>query len=196
MCIRDRYGTVEEDAVRRDFTVNALYYSAHSFCVYDYLDSLKDIKAQQLRIIGDPETRYREDPVRMLRALRFATKLNFDIEPGTSEPIFEMAPLLGNIPPARLFDEMLKLFLSGHAVEIFEDLLHYKLFDALFPQINHTLNNNKQAEYYKRFILKGLKNTDSRIRAEKPVTPAFLYATLLWPEFSRKWQQLTAERDP
>ena len=197
MLLRDNvYGTVEEDAVRRDFTVNALYYSAQNFCVYDYLDGLKDIKAQQLRIIGDPETRYREDPVRMLRALRFAAKLNFDIEPSSSNPIFEMAPLLGNIPPARLFDEMLKLFLSGHAVEIFENLLHYKLFDALFPQVNHTLKTNKQAEYYKHFILKGLKNTDTRIRAEKPVTPAFLYATLIWPEVNRKWQQLQSEGVP
>ncbi|MFT6122220.1 MAG: poly(A) polymerase [Oleiphilaceae bacterium] len=197
MLLRDNvYGTVEEDAVRRDFTINALYYSPQNFCVYDYLDGLKDIKAQQLRIIGDPETRYREDPVRMLRALRFSAKLNFDIEPNTSDPIIEMAPLLSNIPAARLFDEMLKLFLSGHAVEIFKNLLHYKLFDALFPQVNHTLQTNKQAEHYKQFILEGLKNTDTRIQAEKPVTPAFLYATLIWPEVNRKWQQLQSEGVP
>ena len=197
MLLRDNvYGTVEEDAIRRDFTVNALYYSPQNFCVYDYLDGVKDINAQQLRIIGDPETRYREDPVRMLRALRFAAKLNFEIEPSTCAPIMDMAPLLGNIPPARLFDEMLKLFLSGHAVEIFEGLIHYKLFDALFPQISHTLSTDDQAAYYKRFILMGLKNTDSRIKAEKPVTPAFLYATLIWPEVNRKWQQLQSEGVP
>ncbi|MFT7373788.1 MAG: poly(A) polymerase [Oleiphilaceae bacterium] len=197
MLLRDNvYGTVEEDAVRRDFTVNALYYSPQNFCVYDFLDGLKDIKAQQLRIIGDPETRYREDPVRMLRALRFAAKLNFEIEPGTSDPIIEMAPLLGNIPPARLFDEMLKLFLSGHAVDIFESLVHYQLFDALFPHISHTLHISKQADYYKDFILKGLNNTDIRIKAEKPVTPAFLYATLIWPEVHRKWHQLQSEGVP
>mgnify|MGYP000603714636 CR=1 FL=1 len=197
MLLRDNvYGTIEEDAVRRDFTVNALYYSAQDFCVYDFLNSHNDIKAKQVRMIGDPETRYREDPVRMLRALRFAAKLNFEIEPNTSAPILSMAPLLGNIPAARLFDEMLKLFMSGHAVEIFENLLHYKLFDALFPQISHTLNSNKQAAYYKRFILEGLRNTDNRIRAEKPVTPAFLYATLIWPEVNRQWQQLKSEGVP
>jgi len=197
MLLRDNvYGTIEEDAVRRDFTVNALYYSAQDFCVYDFLNSHNDIKAKQVRMIGDPETRYREDPVRMLRALRFAAKLNFEIEPNTSAPILSMAPLLGNIPAARLFDEMLKLFMSGHAVEIFENLLHYKLFDALFPQISHTLNSNKQAAYYKRFILEGLRNTDIRIRAEKPVTPAFLYATLIWPEVNRQWQQLKSEGVP
>jgi len=197
MLLRDNvYGTVEEDAIRRDFTVNALYYSAQDFCIYDYLNGVKDLEARQLRMIGDPETRYREDPVRMLRALRFSAKLDFDIETNTSAPISEMAPLLDNIPAARLFEEVLKLFLSGHAAEIFDKLLHYQLFDSLFPQISHTLKSDPQGAFYTRFIIEGLKNTDKRIRAEKPVTPAFLYATLIWPEVNRQWQQLKSEGVP
>ena len=197
MLLRDNvYGTIEEDAIRRDFTVNSLYYSPKDFCIYDYLNSLNDIQDKQLRLIGDPETRYREDPVRMLRALRFASKLGFEISPETRDPIYEYAPLLGNIAAARLFDEVLKLFLSGHASSIFKDLLKYGLFGPLFPQVNQTLNTHHRASFYIKLIEAGLHNTDQRIRAEKPVTPAFLYATLLWPEVDRIWQQLKAEGVP
>lgn len=191
MLLRDNvYGTIEEDAVRRDFTINALYYSAQDFCIYDFMGSLNDLEKRTIRMIGDPEKRYREDPVRMLRALRFSAKLNFDIASETRQPIYELASLLENIAPARLFDEILKLFLSSHAVKIFHQLVEFRLFDFLFPHISHTLRNNERADIYKLMIVSGLANTDKRIIADKPVTPAFLYATLLWPEVDRMWRQL------
>ena len=194
MLLRDnQYGTLEEDAVRRDFTINALYYSPKDFNIYDYVNSLSDIQDKLIRLIGDPETRYREDPVRMLRALRFAAKLDFDIEKKTKQAIIELAPLLGNISPARLFDEVLKLFLSGKAVTVFKALRHYNLFEPLFPNINHTLLHNSKRAFYLAMIEHGLNNTDERVRAEKPITPAFLYATLLWPEVDRRWSQLKGD---
>lgn len=190
MLLRDNvYGTIEEDAVRRDFTINALYYSPKDFNIYDYVNSLDDIQNKLVRLIGDPETRYREDPVRMLRAVRFAAKLNFEIEQSTKQPIYDLAELLGNISPARLFDEVLKLLLSGKAVTIFKDLRHFKLFETLFPAVNQTLQTHPKKSFYLRLIEQGLSNTDERIRSDKPVTPAFLYATLLWPEVDRLWNQ-------
>lgn len=197
MLLRDNvYGTIEEDAVRRDFTINALYYSPKDFNIYDYVDSLNDIQTQKIRLIGDPETRYREDPVRMLRALRFAAKLNFTIAPETRDPIIKLAPLLGHISAARLFDEVLKLFLSGHAVSLFRELRKYNLFETLFPAIHHTLQHDPNKEFYIAFIEQGLKNTDERIQLDKPVTPAFLYATLLWPEVARQWARFQADGMP
>tara|TARA_R110001592_G_scaffold7583_2_gene42266 strand:+ start:11459 stop:12769 length:1311 start_codon:yes stop_codon:yes gene_type:complete len=194
MLLRDNvYGTIEEDAVRRDFTINALYYSPKDFNVYDFVNSLDDIQNKLIRMIGDPETRYREDPVRMLRALRFAAKLNFNIEENTKNPIYELAPLLGNIAAARLFDEVLKLFLSGNAVSLFKSLRHFYIFEPLFPSIHHTLKQHPKRNFYITMIEQGLKNTDERILAEKPVTPAFLYATLLWPEVDSLWCQLKAK---
>lgn len=194
MLLRDNvYGTIEEDAVRRDFTVNALYYSPKNFNIYDFVDSLSDIQNKLIRLIGDPETRYREDPVRMLRAIRFAAKLNFEIEPASKSPIYDLAGLLGNIAPARLFDEVLKLFLSGNAVSLFKDLRHFSLFQPLFPHIDKTLNDDPKKSFYLALIEHGLNNTDERIRIEKPVTPAFLYATLLWPEVDRLWQHYRAQ---
>lgn len=191
MLLRDNvYGTMEEDAVRRDFTINALYYSPKNFNIYDYVNSLDDIQNKLIRLIGDPETRYREDPVRMLRALRFAAKLGFNIEEKTKNPIYELAPLLGNIAAARLFDEVLKLFMSGNAVNLFKALRHFHLFETLFPSIHHILKHHPRKDFYLNMIEQGLKNTDDRIRAEKPVTPAFLYATLLWPEVDHLWNQL------
>src|SRR5690554_3222090 len=134
MLLRDNvYGTIETDAVRRDFTVNALYYNAQDFAVYDYTGGLEDLKRRQLRIIGDPVTRYKEDPVRMLRAVRFAAKLGFSIEPKTADPIFELGHLLRNIPAARLFEEVLKLFLGGSATATFTLMREYQLLTYLFP---------------------------------------------------------------
>ena len=197
MLLRDNvYGTIEEDAIRRDFTINALYYSPKDFNIYDYVDSLSDIQNRQVRLIGDPETRYREDPVRMLRALRFAVKLDFSISKETREPIPELAPLLGHISAARLFDEVLKLFLSGHAVTLFRELRRFKLFEQLFPAIHHTLQHDPRKTFYLAFIEQGLKNTDERIKIDKPVTPAFLYATLLWPEVARQWERFQEEGMP
>ncbi len=190
MLLRDNvYGTVEEDAIRRDFTVNALYYNCQDFCVYDFVDGMADMHSRTLRLIGDPETRYREDPVRMLRAVRFAAKLGFEIEPGTRTPIREFSDLLGNVAPARLFDEVIKLFMSGHGGEIFTSCYDYTLLDSLFPEVAHTLRTSPLSNLYKEFILAALANTDRRIAAEKPVTPAFLYAAMLWPEVHRRWQE-------
>ena len=189
MLLRDNvYGTVEEDAIRRDFTVNALYYSPENFSVYDFVDGMSDINTRTLRMIGDPETRYREDPVRMLRAVRFAAKLDFDIAPDTRQPISELAPLLENVAAARLFDEVIKLFMNGSGGKVFEQCLDFRLFDSLFPEVALTLRRSDDSGYFKRFILAALANTDRRIAAEKPVTPAFLYACLLWPEVHRRWQ--------
>ena len=197
MLLRDNvYGTIEEDAVRRDFTINALYYSPKDFNIYDYVDSLSDIQNRQSRLIGDPETHYREDPVRMLRALRFAAKLDFSIATETREAILRLAPLLGHISAARLFDEVLKLFLSGKAVSLFRELRNFNLFEPLFPAVHHTLLHDPRKAHYLAFIEQGLKNTDERIQVDKPVTPAFLYATLLWPEVARQWERLQADGMP
>ncbi|MCP5162441.1 MAG: polynucleotide adenylyltransferase PcnB [Hahellaceae bacterium] len=189
MLLRDNvYGTMEEDALRRDFTVNALYYCIKDFAIYDYADGLKDLKARQIRLIGDPQTRYREDPVRMLRAIRFAAKLDFCISKETEVPIAELAPLLSHIPPARLFEEVLKLFLAGSALKTFELLRQYNLFEQLFPVTEASLKNNDTVAL--KLIREALRNTDSRIQQEKPVTPAFLYAAMLWPAFNQLWHEL------
>jgi poly(A) polymerase len=190
MLVRDNvYGDIEEDVVRRDFTANALYYSATDFAIYDYVDALKDIENRQLKLIGIPEERYREDPVRMLRAVRFAAKLDFTIETQAEEKITELAHLMQMVAPARLFDEIIKLFVSGKGGRIYQYLKHHKLFDSLFPHVADTLRNNAQSGYYDAFITAGLVNTDKRIQVDKPVTPAFMYAVLLWPEVHRIWQQ-------
>ncbi len=179
MLLRDNvYGTIEEDAMRRDFTVNALYYNIHNFAVHSYAGGIDDIHNGQLRLIGDPATRYREDPVRMIRAVRFAAKLNFEIEAETAAPISELAPLLGEIPPARLFEEVLKLFMAGHALETFRLLEEYSLFEPLFPQTQQCLDTS---DFYRQFIEQALINSDDRIRQGKTLTPAFLYAVFLWP---------------
>ena len=194
MLLRDNvYGSIEEDAIRRDFTINALYYSPKDFCIYDYADSMRDIQLGLVNIIGDPETRYREDPVRMIRALRFAAKLDFELAEETGKAIHEHAALLSNIAAARLFDEVLKLFLSGHGLKIFHKLIDYGLFAPLFPDTADVLNSNEKAPTYLKMLEAGLQNTDTRIQQEKPVTPAFLYATLLWPEVDRLWRQLIEE---
>ncbi|MAT49687.1 MAG: poly(A) polymerase [Porticoccaceae bacterium] len=178
--LRDNvFGDINEDAQRRDFTVNALYYHPADDTLFDYANGLPDIEARQLRMIGDPETRFREDPVRMLRAARFAAKLDFSLEPATAAPIPELAPLLSNIPPARLFDEFLKLFLAGHALATFRVLREYRLFGLLFPETDELLASDDG--FNQRFIEQAMRNTDARIAAGKPVTPAFLLAALLWP---------------
>ena len=178
--LRDNvYGTLEEDAWRRDFTVNALYYNIQDFSVVDYAGGMADLQAGVLRLMGDPEQRYREDPVRMLRAVRFAAKLGFRVHPESEAPIFTMAHLLEDIPPARLFDEILKLFLGGCAVQSFELLRHYGLFGYLFPQTEACLAEEREG-FPMTLLVRALQNTDVRISEAKPVTPAFLYAALLW----------------
>lgn len=178
--LRDNvYGTLEEDAWRRDFTVNALYYNIQDFSVVDYVGGMADLQEGMLQLIGDPQQRYREDPVRMLRAVRFAAKLGFRIHPESEAPIFELAHLLEDIPPARLFDEILKLFLGGCAVQSFEILRHYGLFGYLFPQTEACLAREREG-FPLTLLTRALQNTDARIAEGKPVTPAFLYAALLW----------------
>src|SRR5690554_3564264 len=146
MILRDNvYGNKDEDAMRRDFTINALYYNIADFSVHAYAGGWEDLQNRQIRLIGDPHTRYQEDPVRMLRAIRFKAKLNFDIEPGTEAPIKELAPLLKQIPPARLFEEILKLFLHGHALATFHLLRQHGLFQYLFPAAEELYKTDAEA---------------------------------------------------
>ncbi|MEY6431573.1 polynucleotide adenylyltransferase PcnB [Thioalkalicoccus limnaeus] len=189
--IRDNvYGTIEEDALRRDFTVNALYYNIADFSVIDYAGGLEDLRAGRLRLIGgDPERRYREDPVRMLRAVRFACKLGFSIDPACEQPLFDLPHLLGDIPVARLFEELLKLFLAGTSLDAFEKLRHYGLFAHLLPATEAALAREEQA-FPLTFVARGLANTDRRIQEVKPVTPAFLFAILLWEPVRKRFQTL------
>lgn len=190
--LRDNvFGSLEEDAERRDFTFNAMYYSVADFTVTDFANGVDAINKREVALIGDAEQRYREDPVRMLRAVRFAAKLNMQIVPATAEPILQHHSLLSNIPAARLFEETLKLFLAGQAVKTFELLQHYKLFAVLFPQVAPLLTdpNGKEAQ----FINRVLENTDNRINNGLRVTPAFLYAALLWYPLEEHAQQLITE---
>jgi poly(A) polymerase len=153
---------------------------------------MRDIEAGLLRLLGDPETRYREDPVRMLRAVRFATKLAFRLDPGTEAPIRGLAPLLGDIPPARLFDEMLKLFMGGSALSNYEMLRHYDLFGQLFPLTEESLTHEEN-DFPHILISRGMANTDARVAAGKPVTPAFLFAVFLWQPVRDRAARLEAE---
>ncbi|MCP5319106.1 MAG: polynucleotide adenylyltransferase PcnB [Chromatiaceae bacterium] len=193
MLLRDNvYGTIEQDALRRDFTVNALYYNISDFSIIDYAGGVEDLGEGLLRLLGDPETRYREDPVRMLRAVRFAAKLGFRLAPGTESPIPVLASLLADVPSARLFEEVLKLFLGGTAVACFEKLRQYGLFAELFPDTDASLARLEH-EFPLTLVLKGLENTDNRIHEDKPVTPAFLFAVLLWEPVRLRAAQLQAE---
>jgi len=178
--LRDNvYGAIDEDVWRRDFTVNALYYNIADFSVWDYTHGFEDLRERTLRLIGDPETRYREDPVRMLRAIRFAAKLDFKLARETAAPLATLGELLRDVPPARLFDELLKLFQSGYAVKSFDLLLHYDLLRYLFNDTNALLASPER-EQIVDFIRRGLASTDERVRDDKPITPMFLYAVFLW----------------
>ncbi|MCF6190554.1 MAG: polynucleotide adenylyltransferase PcnB [Cocleimonas sp.] len=176
------YGTVVEDAYRRDFSINALFYDLETGEVLDFVGGMDDLKKLQLRMIGDPVVRYREDPVRMIRAVRFAAKLNLTIEPASEAPIYELSSLLGNIAPARLFDETLKLFHGGMAVKTLELLRHYHLLEHLFPQAEKGLAEEAGEGSFTNLVYAALNNTDKRIRSGKPVTPAFLFAVMLWKQ--------------
>ena len=183
--IRDNiFGSLEDDAVRRDFTANALYYNPASEEVLDFHNGVADIKANFLRMIGDPKTRYQEDPVRMLRAVRLSAKLGLKIEKSTQEPIQNLADLLQDVPPSRLFDEMLKLFLSGHAVESINALREQHLHHGLLPLLDVVL----EQPLGEKFVMLALKNTDNRILAGKSSNPSFLFATLLWHEVLKAWE--------
>ena len=190
--VRDNvYGSIEEDAERRDFTTNALYYNIADFAIYDFAKGVDDINAGILRMIGDPEVRYREDPVRMLRAVRFATKLNMQMDKSVSGPLKELAPLLTNIPPARLFDEFLKMFMSGKAEANFLMMTEFGLFQQLFPMLKDYLADEQAPPY--QMMLKSFKDTDKRIAEEQRVTPAYLIAVLLWWPLQARREQLENE---
>jgi poly(A) polymerase len=178
------WGTQAEDAARRDFTINALYYDPVADLVLDYHDGVRDLKDRKLRIIGDPVTRFREDPVRMLRVARFVAKLGFEIEPATRKPISELAPLIRNVPSARLFDEMLKLLTSGSAMACLQELRREGLHHGMLPMLDLILEQPEG----KRFISLALERTDARIRAERTISPGFLFATLLWQPVARRWR--------
>jgi poly(A) polymerase len=182
------YGSQAEDALRRDFTINALYFDPADDTIVDYTGGVSDIRARRLKLIGPPVTRYREDPVRMLRAVRLAAKLGLAIEPKTAEPIARLSPLMSNVPPARLFDEMQKLLLSGHAVETLRSLRAHGLSHGLLPLLDVIL----EQPLGQKFIDAALAGTDARVREDKGVSPAFLFATLLWHEVLVTWNAAKA----
>jgi len=190
--LRDNvWGSLEEDAVRRDFTINALFLDPVSGDIQDFVGGFKDLSERKLRLIGDAETRYREDPVRLLRAARFVAKLG--VEPGeqTAAPIIKMAPLLRDIPPARLFEEVCKLFMTGHAARTLEALQRFGLTRALFPVLERKGNTGKAKTG--PLMDTAMRNTDQRIAVEKPVTPAFLLAAILWHPVRKRADELQKE---
>jgi len=186
------FGTQAEDAMRRDFTVNALFYDPVSEEVWDYVHGLRDLKAKKLVIIGDPATRYREDPVRMLRAARLAAKLGLTIDPKSREPIRELRHLLENVPQARLFEEILKLLLSGNAVECVRVLRELELHHGLLPLLDTALEDPETGP----FAMAALRATDERLASDKPVSPAFLLAALLWGQVEKSLRRFEAEGQP
>lgn len=192
MLLRDNvFGDIESDAIRRDFTVNALYYDPRDKQILDFTNGLEDIKRRRLKIIGDAEARYREDPVRMLRAVRFSAKLGFQIDQDSGEPINRLAPLLAEIPSARLFEEVLKLLLSGSATATLHLLREKQLFTYLFPGTERALRDD--GEFELKFVNQAVINTDKRLRQNKRVTPAFIYAAFLWLPLQEAIKKLMAE---
>jgi poly(A) polymerase len=183
--LRDNvFGSQQDDARRRDFTVNALYYDPVTEEIVDFHGGLADLKKRVLRVIGDPATRYREDPVRMLRAVRLGAKLGLTLDAATREPIADMAPLMERVPPARLFDEMLKLLLSGHASACLRQLREVGLHKGLLPLLDVILDQ----PLGERFVTLALAQTDERVQTDRPVSPAFLFAALLWHEVLAAWK--------
>ncbi|WP_228730021.1 polynucleotide adenylyltransferase PcnB [Shewanella avicenniae] len=191
--LRDNvYGSIDEDAQRRDFTVNALYYNIGDYSIRSYGGGIQDLNNQTLRLIGDPETRYREDPVRMLRAVRFATKLGMRLDEATAAPIKSLAPLLKDIPAARMYEEVLKLFFAGKAVQNLRMLREYHLFAPLFPLVEAQLHDEPKGPAM-RLLAEVMQNTDARIAEDKPVTPTFFYAAILWYPLQARAQDIALE---
>ena len=184
--LRDNeFGDQEQDAARRDFTANALFYDPATQEIHDYHNGYEDIRANVLRMIGDPEVRYREDPVRMLRAVRLSAKLGMKLDPATAAPIAKMKDLLRNVPEARLFDEMLKLLFSGHALECIKKLRVMDLHHGMLPMLDVIL----EQPMGEKFVMLALENTDQRIAEDKPTSPAFMFAALLWHEVLSAWNK-------
>lgn len=193
MILRDNiFGSIEEDAQRRDFSVNSLYYSVADFSLRDYTGGLKDLHDGMIRLIGDPETRYREDPVRMLRAVRFAAKLNMIISYETAEPIPRLATLLHNIPPTRIFEEALKLLQTGYSEHTYRLLCEYLLFQPLFPLISRNFTEHGNS-YMENMVTRVLKTTDQRLHNAIGINPAFLFAAMLWYPLLQQAQKLMQE---
>jgi poly(A) polymerase len=189
--LRDNvWGPQIEDAARRDFTVNAMYYDPRSQTVIDYHQGLKDAKAKTLRMIGDPDTRYREDPVRIVRVVRFAAKLGFTIEPKTLKPLKSMSSLLANVPASRMFDEMIKLLQTGHALDSLAELKKHGLDRGLFPVLDAVLVNAPEGGPRDKFVKLALADTDRRVGEGKAVAPSFMLACMLWHDVLAKWTQL------
>ncbi len=189
--LRDNvFGSEAEDAVRRDFTINALMYDPSREVLRDYTEGFEDLKKRRLRLIGDPETRFREDPVRMLRAMRFMSKLDLHLDPPTEATIRPLAPLLAGIPPARLLDELLKMLLGGSALDGFRALVRFGLWSELFPGLL------EDPEHPPRLVEQAFCNTDQRVAKGKPVTPGFLFAALFWPRVSVDARRHVAEGMP
>jgi poly(A) polymerase len=192
--LRDNvYGSIEEDVWRRDFTANALYYNIADFSLWDFVGGAEDIAARRLRLIGDPETRYREDPVRMLRAARFEAKLDFVLDEATAEPIGALKDLLAQVPPARLFDETQKLFLTGHGERSFDVLRQRELLGVLFPAVERYFAAHP-GSLVEQLLRRGLRNTDERVAADKPVTASFLFALLLYGPIAAAIEALPPQR--
>ncbi len=195
MLLRDNvYGTIDEDAERRDFTINAMYYSIGDYSIHDYAGGVEDLEDKLIRLIGDPETRYREDPVRMLRAIRFAAKLDFDIEEDTADPIEHLAPLLQDIPAARLYEESLKLLQSGHGLETYHLMREYNLFQQMFPIIAEDFTEEYESKTEQMLDLV-LDSTDLRIEEGKRINPAFMFAAMLWYPLQHRAEALMETRN-
>jgi len=191
--LRDNvWGSQAEDAARRDFTINALYLDPVADLLLDYHDGVRDMKRRMLRIIGEPELRFREDPVRMLRVARFVAKLGFEIDPKTRAPIGKLAPLVSNVPGARLFDEMLKLLVCGHAMACLHELRREGLHHGLLPLLDVILEQPDG----ERFVTTALERTDQRVLAGKPISPGFLFASLLWQPVNARWHKALAQGKP
>ncbi|NOH52300.1 polynucleotide adenylyltransferase PcnB [Vibrio coralliilyticus] len=194
MLLRDNvYGTIDEDAERRDFTINAMYYNIGDYAIHDYAGGNEDLEDRLVRLIGDPETRYREDPVRMLRAIRFAVKLDFDIEEDTAAPIEEMSPLLRDIPSARLYEESLKMLQSGYGLETYHLMREYNLFQQLFPVISEDFTEEYSSKTEQMLDLV-LDSTDQRIEEGKRINPAFMFAAMLWYPLQARAELLMEKR--
>ncbi|EEY73498.1 polynucleotide adenylyltransferase PcnB [Grimontia hollisae] len=193
MLLRDNvYGTIDEDAERRDFTINALYYNIDDFSVRDYAGGVEDLKNRTIRLIGDPETRYREDPVRMLRAVRFAAKLDMRINEATAAPIPALAHLLRDIPAARLFEESLKLLQSGQGLATYRLLRDFNLFSPLFPLLDEHFTEDHSSKCEKMLELV-LKSTDARVAKDQRINPAFMFAAMLWYPLETRAEEIAFE---
>lgn len=189
MILRDNvYGNIEDDALRRDFSINALYYNVSDHSILDFANGYPDLLAKRIRIIGDASERYREDPVRMLRAARFAAKLDFEIEESTAAPIHQLAPLIGKVAPARMFDEVLKLLQTGHGVATLRQLVRFDMFKYLLPGADRMLNSEIYA--VEALVNNALRNTDRRLSQGKNVNPAFLFAAMLWYPLVERMEKL------